>query len=465
DADGRDELIVGSLEGEHFDRFVFPTRDPEPLTRIAAIDFVEFDGTSNTQFGLSLAAGDLDNDGYPELAVGVPNYKQNGVSNGAVFLIRGSENFLDLTHRQLIKPQKTPPAGLMRYGQALRISDVDADGVADLVVGAPSFADSSGLPPPDDFIEHSGAAEIFIGGQTSLDPSPTYRVTQSATGNAVLAYQNFGGTLHSADLNGDGFDELLVAAPSNLEQHPGFVAVFAGQSSNAGIVFDRILQQNTVPLPPPLKNINSTHTTHVGGDATPIDGSEPFVIEWEDALDPDDGPLFYRWQAYVDGEDSAAPTLDIDTGGETSVHLTVSELADYMAAHGKPFPGDTLVVRHRIIVSDWADTTSTTDFRLTLVRGVITSSEDEKPADAFFVSEPYPNPVGNRFILSYSTGGAEVVDLRIIDITGREVIRMILPPNPAAATASVDVGSLASGVYLVETTSGTMRDVRRFVKR
>ena len=63
----------------------------------------------------------------------------------------------------------------------------------------------------------------------------------------------------------------------------------------------------------------------------------------------------------------------------------------------------------------------------------------------------YPNPArGDEIGVAY-TLGADVTEviIRVIDPTGREVLRLNPPPNPAENVARIGLQKLASGVYLV----------------
>ena len=89
--------------------------------------------------GSALAAGDLDDDGYAELFVGARGDDEGGSSAGAIFVIPGSAGFSgegspeDLASAKLVGSRSNAELG---RSIAARVADLDGDTAPDLVVGA-----------------------------------------------------------------------------------------------------------------------------------------------------------------------------------------------------------------------------------------------------------------------------------------------------------------------------------------
>ncbi|XP_076053792.1 integrin alpha-5-like isoform X2 [Oratosquilla oratoria] len=90
------------------------------------------------RFGASLAAlGDLDRDGYPDMAVGSP-YEDGG--RGAIYIFRGASQGLSSSPPQRVSPRGiTHPWGtsLLGFGASLsRGLDIDGNGYPDVAIGS-----------------------------------------------------------------------------------------------------------------------------------------------------------------------------------------------------------------------------------------------------------------------------------------------------------------------------------------
>ena len=94
-----------------------------------------------------------------------------------------------------------------------RAADFDGDGYADLAIGV-SFEDTSA---PDDGLVH-----VLYGTNAGLHTADDQSLTQSALTGANEADDHFGAALAQGDVDGDGFDDLVIGVPGeDYGNHPG----------------------------------------------------------------------------------------------------------------------------------------------------------------------------------------------------------------------------------------------------
>ena len=157
-------------------------------------------------FGTSPQSADFDRDGWADLAIGVPGRELVAVlyGNSAGLLKRRPET---LSNRGLGE-------GAGRYGHRLAAGDFDADGFADLAVGAPG----EDLVTPD-----SGAIEVLFGSPEGLTAEGARRIERPDA-----AYVAFGRRLQAGHVNGDRNLDLVEGAPDGPEGQPGHLSFCRG---------------------------------------------------------------------------------------------------------------------------------------------------------------------------------------------------------------------------------------------
>jgi hypothetical protein len=158
---------------------------------------------ADIRFGAALAAGDFNEDGYADLAVGSPKSDQMATDAGAVTIIYGSEGGLNSGSQPLVLyqgnnlPDASEAGDLM--GSVLAAGDVNNDGRDELAIGIPG-EDLPGLNAPGAAILWSLSGNQFL--------------TQNAgLANGAEQADAFGSSLAMGDFNHDGRDDLAVGAP------------------------------------------------------------------------------------------------------------------------------------------------------------------------------------------------------------------------------------------------------------
>jgi Ca2+-binding RTX toxin-like protein len=233
-ADGAPDLLIGA-PGAAAAYIVYghdgTSYSPFTLNDTSGFDGVPIFSTTYNSMGFSVAsAGDINGDGLDDILVGAPYSSPNGLYSGQTYLLSGGLPYYRIT---LPPPPANDLAGKQAYDNSgfslSSAGDVNGDGYADLIVGVPGAG-----------ANHAGGAYLLFGGanfdfSAVIDPehlSPTQgfwitgAAANDATGFSVSA---------AGDINGDGYDDLLVGSPGAggdkgavqvlygrdfLEQHP-----------------------------------------------------------------------------------------------------------------------------------------------------------------------------------------------------------------------------------------------------
>ncbi|MCA9757835.1 MAG: FG-GAP repeat protein [Candidatus Eisenbacteria bacterium] len=194
DGDGYSDVLVScpGLNGDDGGAFVY-CGGPDGLS--AGYCWLGEGTQAGRQYAISGAgAGDVNGDGYDDVLVGAWGYDYLGASNtleGAAFLYFGSAS----------GPSATPDWEThgdvedMQLGETVATAgDVNGDGYDDILVGAHRFG--------------NGLVRLFLGSPSGPSPTPDWSYTPGSSGN-------FGYDIATAgDVNGDGYDDIVVGSPS-----------------------------------------------------------------------------------------------------------------------------------------------------------------------------------------------------------------------------------------------------------
>jgi predicted nucleotidyltransferase len=192
-------------------------------------------------FGRALACGDFNGDTYVDLAIGVPTEDYLGVADcGVVHVLYGSSTGLDTTGSQLWVQSYDGLGGGSeagdQFGYSLTSGDFNGDGYADLAVGVP-YEDVSSYT-------NTGVAFVIYGGSSGLDATGSQIWYQNASYivDECEANDRFGHALGAGDLNGDGWDELVVGVIGENDSS-GVVHTISGGPGGLGAAFNQLWGQ------------------------------------------------------------------------------------------------------------------------------------------------------------------------------------------------------------------------------
>ncbi len=230
---GASYLVFGNANG--FDAAL-------SLANLDGVKGVRIDGlAAHDRLGASVsAAGDINGDGFGDIIIGATQDSPTGT--GVSYVIFGHENPFSSTINLAGLNGHTGFRldGTNAEDDASRVSgigDINGDGFGDLLIGAPAHASNGALSGAAYVVfGHAGdfAANIAL---SSLDGNNGFRIDGAAAGDAAG-----GSVSSAGDVNGDGLADLLIGADNAnaayvlFGQHGGFSASvsLAGLSADSG---------------------------------------------------------------------------------------------------------------------------------------------------------------------------------------------------------------------------------------
>ena len=246
DSSGWSVSTAGDVNGDGFDDLIVGAWGADPNGRSSGSSYVVFGQASDFSAALDLSslngsngfrldgeaaddysgrsvstAGDVNGDGFDDLIVGASNADQNfyGYGQGSSYVVFGQASGFSAT---MNLSSLNGSNGFRLDGEALNdfsgssvstAGDVNGDGFADLIVGAPG-ADSNGLSSGSSYVVFGKASGFSaMMSLSSLDGSNGFRLD----GKTVRDHS--GSVSTAGDVNGDGFDDLIVGATGADRNH------------------------------------------------------------------------------------------------------------------------------------------------------------------------------------------------------------------------------------------------------
>jgi hypothetical protein len=237
DGDGYDDLAVGIpfeevgtirsgavalFKGNSIGRLI-----PWRMLDASALGVLE----EGDEFGWALAAGDFDNDGFVDLAIGAPGETDGTVAAGAVYIFEGST--AGLVPGAVLMQSTSPSLGLTesgdRFGATLAVGDFNADAKDDLAVGA--VGEDNGTTAD------TGWVFTFKSTASGLVPWESLGQGSLSTNDAS---DRFGWSLATGYVNSDGYADLVIGSP---EYGLGSGSVYVLKGGSTGMTHWKRLTQ------------------------------------------------------------------------------------------------------------------------------------------------------------------------------------------------------------------------------
>ncbi len=216
-ARGGDSALFKSEMGARSPAFLAPGTG-----MFAESKLVPSDGSSHSYFGWSVAGvGDLDGDGYDDVIGGAPYSDTHGTDSGSANVWYGSPTGIDYGRGDRLVPPEREARDFYFAQSVSGAGDINGDGYDDVIIGTPGLDN----------------AYVYYGAATGLD----YEHENPIEGPASTRGAYFGSSVSGAgDLDGDGYDDVIVGICSVAAD--GEAYAFYGASAGLSISSEQLLQ-------------------------------------------------------------------------------------------------------------------------------------------------------------------------------------------------------------------------------
>lgn len=206
---------------------------------------------SDAWFGLTMTVGHYNRDAYADAVIGVPLDDPEGIENaGGIRVVFGSESGLDIGGAMELNESLLSPAGSASipqpndlFGVRMTSGDFNNDGFDDFAIGVPA----------DDVGQADSGRVYVISGSANFESSnpQALLISQAELFGGVEADDRLGEWVKAGDFNGDGFDDLAMAASfengAGSSIDAGEVDIVYGSSEGLLLSTAQRIRQSVIP--------------------------------------------------------------------------------------------------------------------------------------------------------------------------------------------------------------------------
>ncbi|XP_023584857.1 integrin alpha-5 [Trichechus manatus latirostris] len=168
----------------------------------------------DSYLGYSVAVGEFSGDDTEDFVAGVP---KGNLTYGYVTILNGSDvrSLYNFSGEQMAS----------YFGYAVAATDINGDGLDDLLVGAPLLMERTA----DGRAQEVGRVYVYLQHPAGMEPTPSFTLTGHDE------FGRFGSSLTPlGDLDQDGYNDVAIGAPFGGETQQGVVFIFPGGPGGLG---------------------------------------------------------------------------------------------------------------------------------------------------------------------------------------------------------------------------------------